>query len=102
MNRWIDRAVLDLGACRILPQTIIPLPVPCRADWPWDKSATTVRAYVTQDLFYTGSAKCAFIAADASIQRIGWKGFVAIFTRGSEFKHKFKFSRSKIPNARIG
>src|SRR5688572_30837091 len=87
MNCRIDRPVLDFGACRILAEEIVAFPVFRRPDWSGNKSATTIRADVLDDVIDTSGAERALVGADARLNRIRRQRLVAVLAGRSEFEH---------------
>jgi len=88
MDSIIERSVPDCAARRVFSDEIVPPPIRRWSDWSRNKAAATVWANVEQNLFDTGGAKGAFVAADAGLKRIRRQGLVAVFTSRSEFKHR--------------
>lgn len=87
MNRLLDRPVLDFGACRVLAEEIVAFPVFRRPDWSGNKSATTIRADVLEDVIDASGAERTLVAADARLSRIRRQRLVAVLARRSEFEH---------------
>ena len=63
-----------------------PLSASCgRANWPGTEAATAVGANIFQNRLHAIHAECAFIAADASLARVGRKITITQFAVGSDF-----------------
>ena len=92
VNCRIDRPVLDFGACRVLTEEIVAFPVFRWPDWSGNKSTTTIRADVLQDVIDTSGAERALVGADARLKRVGRQRLVAVLAGRSEFEHAAPFS----------
>ena len=87
MSFRVNWPVLDLGTRRIFAKEVVALPICRRSDWPRNKTTTTVRADISQNVVDTRRAKRALVGANARFKRLGWQCIVALFASGSEFKH---------------
>ena len=75
----INRSVPYRGACRILSEVVVSLPICRRTDGPGNKSAAAVGAYVVQYRVHAVSTERAFVGADPRLGRIRRQIPVAIF-----------------------
>lgn len=64
MRHRINGPVLDFGARRILAQEIVTLPVSRWPDRPGNKSTTTVRAHIAQNIVNAGDAERTLVSAN--------------------------------------
>src|SRR5262245_32663305 len=91
VSHRIDRSVPHFLAWRVLPETIVILPIYRWSDRSRHESAAAVGADIEQHFIHTGGAKCAFVSADARLQRARRQRDVAVFTSGSQLKHKLNW-----------
>jgi len=83
----INRSVPYRGACRILSEVVVSLPICRRTDGPGNKSAAAVGAYVVQYRVHAVSTERAFVGADPRICCIRRKHLVAVLAGWPQFKH---------------
>ena len=88
MGCRINGPVLYFSARRVLAKEVVAFPVRRRANWPGNKTTTTIGADVSQNAVNTCCAERTFVAANARVDRIGWQRCVAVLARWSEFKHR--------------
>ena len=79
--------MLDRRRSRILAEIVVTLPVLTGPDRTWDKPAAAIWADVAQKTVDAIGTESAFIAADASLQRIRRQRFVAMFASGTKLEH---------------
>lgn len=87
MNCRINRPVPDFSACWILAEEVVAFPIRRWSDWSGHKTATAVRADISQNAIDTSRTKRAFIGANACFKGVWRQRLIAVFARGSEFEH---------------
>ena len=90
MRSCINRPVFHFACRRVFAQEVATFPIYRWPDGSGCKATAAIRTNVADHAINTACAECAFITADAGVERSRRQGFVAMLAIGSEFQHDFQ------------
>ena len=94
MRSDVDRPVTNIGACRVLAEIVVALPVARGPDRPRNEAATAVGTDVLEHAIHARGAERALVRADARVRCLGRQRFVAVLARRSKLEHRGPFART--------